>query len=301
MPGALEERLPAEATAGPDRCIACGGELDVPRRYGAVELAACADCGSRTAVPRPTPVDVAELHDSEEYFGKTYFEARRGQRLAAERRFRRLLRLLPSTGFGGRRLLDIGCDTGELAAAAARIAQLEPYGVDVAARPLDAARAAGVEVFHGELAAAPASFDDFALVTAIDVVEHTADPVAFLASARERLATDGVVYLETPNWDSLVYRIGSLLARAPRANASGALVRLFPPEHVQYFTSRGLTRVAERAGFRPVEVLTRDLEATALAGGMALRIAMWILQIPDRLSRRGILLCALLAPEDDSA
>lgn len=299
MAAALEQpRAVPERTAV--RCVACDGLLGPPRRFGAVSLARCGTCGTRTAVPRPTPADVAALHDSEAYHEKRYFEARRGRVDAAERRFRRVAsvvgRTKPSLDLAGRRLLDVGCDTGEFPAAAARVAGVVPFGVEVADRSLAAARAAGIEMFHGDLAAAPAEFADFALITAIDVLEHVADPGSLLREAVKRLAPDGAVYLETPNWRSLVYALGRGLAKVPRANASRALDRLFPPEHVQYFTRDGLTRLAAAAALKPLALFARPLAHDAVAGSAALRVALDVLQLPDRAVREEILLCALLEP-----
>jgi 2-polyprenyl-6-hydroxyphenyl methylase/3-demethylubiquinone-9 3-methyltransferase len=197
-------------------------------------------------------------------------------------------------------MLDIGCDTGELLAAAKRLAGVEAYGVDVAQRPLEAARAAGVTTHHGDVATAPPSFTDFALVTAVDVIEHVADPVAFLTEARSRLASDGAIYVETPNWHSTVYALGRLLTRAPGTSRSGALERLFPPEHVQYFTAQGLRIAAQRAGLLPLDVFTRVLPADALAGNVALKVAVSALQLPDRPFGRELLLCAILVPAEQT-
>jgi SAM-dependent methyltransferase len=264
---------------------------------GAATLAACRACGTLTADPRPTPEQTAEVHDSEDYFHKAYFEGRRDRPEATERRFRSLLGLIgdvrPDVKPDGARLLDIGCDTGAFAAAGARLGGFVPYGVDVARRPLDAARAAGVNAFHGDLAAAPETFDDFGLITAIDVIEHVADPVRVLADARRRLARAGLVYVETPNRCASTYVVGGILARLSRLNSSAAMARLFPPEHVQYFTAAGLERAAGRAGLRPLRIFGRRLGREALVGGAALQLGMAALQFPDALRSERLLICGL--------
>jgi SAM-dependent methyltransferase len=237
-------------------------------------------------VPRPTPEEVVLLHDSETYFAKPYFAQRRGRTEAAERRARRVLAALPPRPLAGRRLLDVGCDTGDFAAAAARVADLVPCGVDVSVRALDQARAHGVETFHGEIADSP--FEDVALVTAIDVLEHVAEPAALLRAARARLSSDGLIYLETPNAIARIYRLGRALARVPGANHTPALQRLFPPEHLQYLTSNGLEGLAARSGVRPASLFTRRLDE--VAGGRALLAGLDALQIGGS----EILLCAVL-------
>jgi 2-polyprenyl-3-methyl-5-hydroxy-6-metoxy-1,4-benzoquinol methylase len=281
-------------------CVACGGTLTAPEQLGAVALAACARCGSRTAIPRLSASESNALHDSADYFTKEYFSARRDREELTRRRFQRLLDLLahekPDLHLRGRRMLDVGCDTGEFLLTARDVAGIDPYGVDVAQRPIEIARSRGVEAAATDLGQAPPGYLDFALVSAIDVVEHVPNPVALLSEIRRRLAPDGVVYLETPNWDSSVYAVGRRVARISADRPSAALGRLFPPEHTQYFTADGLRALADQAGLRPVSIFTQRLRTEALAAGVALKTAMWLLQVPDRALHREILLSSLLVP-----
>jgi SAM-dependent methyltransferase len=245
-------------------------------------------------------MQAAALHDSAEYFEKEYFDARRGQEVVTERRARRVLDLVaanrPELRLAGARVLDIGCDTGEFASALARLCGAESYGVDVAARPLERARELGLEVSHGDLSHAPHNFENFALVTAIDLIEHVPDPGALLEEIGRRLAPRGLVYLETPNWRSAVYAVGSLAARALGSRPRLAFERLFPPEHVQYFTSEGLRALTHGTGFRPVTLFAQPLRREALAAGPLVAAGVGAIQIADRLTGREILLSALLEP-----
>lgn len=274
----------------------------MPQRLGAATLAACVACGSRTAVPRPSLAETAALHDSVDYFEKEYFEARRGRGAVTERRARRILELVaakrPEERLTTGRILDVGCDTGEFVSALARLCGAEAYGVDVAARPLRRAQELGLEVSHGDLTQAPDHFENFALVTAIDVIEHVPDPGALLEEIRRRLAPGGLVYLETPNWYSAVYAMGSVAARVLRDRPRMAFDRLFPPEHVQYFTPEGLCALVPRAGFRPIALFAQPLRNDALATGHLVAAAVGAIQIVDRLTRREILLSALLEPRN---
>lgn len=288
------------ASAALPRCVACGGALSEARRLGAAWLAVCMTCGSRTAVPRPSAADAAALHDSPQYFEKEYFDARRGREAVTERRARRILNLVathrPQAAQAPARVLDVGCDTGEFASVLARLCGAQAYGVDVAARPLARARALGLEVNHGDLSQAPVSFENFGLVTAIDVIEHVPDPASLLEEIRQRLAPGGLVYLETPNWRSAVYAVGSLAARALDSRPRPAFDRLFPPEHVQYFTPEGLRALASRAGFGALALFAQPLRREALAAGPLLAAGVGAVQIVDRLTGREILLSALLEP-----
>ena len=109
----------------------------------------------------------------------------------------------------GKSALDVGCGAGLLAEALARLGA-KVTAIDAAPELIAVAkehaagsglvidyRAGGVEDLRG-------SFD---LVTAMEVVEHVADPRAFLAALAARLAPGGLLILSTPNrtaWSRLL-------------------------------------------------------------------------------------------------
>ena len=105
----------------------------------------------------------------------------------------------------GKRALDVGCGAGLLCEPLARLGA-EVTGVDAAPELIAAARdhaaavglgidyhAVGVEALDGV----------YDLVTAMEVVEHVADPAAFVRSLAARLAPGGLMILSTPNRTAL--------------------------------------------------------------------------------------------------
>jgi 2-polyprenyl-6-hydroxyphenyl methylase/3-demethylubiquinone-9 3-methyltransferase len=109
----------------------------------------------------------------------------------------------------GRTALDVGCGAGLLAEPLARMGA-SVTGIDVAPELIAAARehamgqrleidyrAVPVEAVEGQ----------FDLVTALEVIEHVAEPAAFLRSLSDRLAPGGLLILSTPNatdWSRLL-------------------------------------------------------------------------------------------------
>lgn len=283
--------------------MVCGVTVDDTRRVEirTGRLARCPSCQSWTYLPRPSAPQQAALHDNAAYFQHEYFRGRREERAKiaprCQRVFSHIAEVADLRSLTGERLLDIGCDTGSFALAAAEGYGLVPMGVDVAARAVAEARARGVHAFHGEIGEAPAEFSGFRIVTAVDVIEHTVDPGAFLLDVSSRMAPGGLLYVQTPNLDSTVYRIGGQLCRLTAARPRSLFERLFPPQHIQYISRRGLRALAARAGLAVASLRTRVLPATDVATSPLMRAAVMALQCLDVPRREEILICAVLRKE----
>jgi SAM-dependent methyltransferase len=281
------------------RCAVCGRALSsrAAVRLRAARLVACASCGSWTYFPRGGSAGQAALHDSEEYFDHPYFALRRTVTPAQRRRcrdvFARLSDAIDPSRLRGARLLDIGCDTGAFLKAAQEEFGVVPVGVDVARRSIGIARESGIEAYQTTIEDAPAALADFPVATVIDLLEHVADPAAFLQALKARLRPGGVVYVETPNIRSAVFAFGRLLALLTRGRL-GLLERLFPPQHIQLFTERSLRGLAERAGFEIVRLGTRVLPASDISASPAALLPIGALQLCDRVLGSEILLWTVL-------
>ena len=102
----------------------------------------------------------------------------------------------------GRCALDVGCGAGLLCEPLARLGAAVT-GVDAAAENIAAAAAhaagAGLTIDYrcGDVSAL--GLRGFDLVTSLEVLEHVADPAAFIAALRAALAPGGLLILSTPN------------------------------------------------------------------------------------------------------
>ena len=109
----------------------------------------------------------------------------------------------------GKSALDVGCGAGLLAEPLARMGATVT-AVDAAPELIAAAKAhaagAGLTIDYRAVGV-EAVGERFDLVTAMEVVEHVADPRAFVASLAARLAPGGLLILSTPNrtaWSKLL-------------------------------------------------------------------------------------------------
>ena len=109
----------------------------------------------------------------------------------------------------GRTALDVGCGAGLLCEPLRRMGATVT-GVDAAPELIEAARAhaeaAGLAIDYraGGVEDVAGTFD---LVTAMEVIEHVADPAAFVHTLAARLAPGGLLVMSTPNrtpWSRLL-------------------------------------------------------------------------------------------------
>ena len=101
----------------------------------------------------------------------------------------------------GKNALDVGCGAGLLAEPLARLGA-KVTAIDAAAELIAAAKAhaegQGLAIDY-RASTAEALDGQFDLVTSMEVIEHVADPQAFVSSLARRLAPGGLLILSTPN------------------------------------------------------------------------------------------------------
>jgi SAM-dependent methyltransferase len=182
----------------------------------APELWRCEACASAfTQFPVPEP-------DARRLYAEGVGDRWSSPRPFEDTRAREVVHALEALFARGSRVLDIGCNTGELLDFAKRRGCVTA-GVELSAAGRAACEAHGHEIFE-ELSACTGSYD---VLTALDLVEHLYDVPGFLRRCHGLLADGGALVVVTgdPGWDE-----------ATREGPRWWYVQ--PPEHVVFPSRR---------------------------------------------------------------
>ena len=190
----------------------------------------------------------------------------------------------------GSLVLDVGCGSGVLLA---RMKSLgwETCGVEVDLNAVQAARARGLDIRHGQLDECRFPENHFDAIHLSHVIEHVYDPAALLRECHRVLKPGGKIIILTPNLESWGHR-----------RYRSAWLSLDPPRHLILFNRRNFRTLAEAAGFKIIRLdtsvhnawvwggLSRAIERTGRAemselGRPACLVSGAIFQLCERVRR----------------
>jgi SAM-dependent methyltransferase len=217
-------------------CVACGSTNARPLGLkNEFDVVSCAECDS-VYTPYSPWYSSASFYSgfylNEEELSPPEFVNARLEEITAE--------FLPFRK--NNRLLDIGCGAGNLLAAA-RKNGWDGQGLDVSASAVKHVRGLGFDVYEGELQDAAFPSQHFDVVTAAELLEHLIDPRPLLQEVARVLRPGGLFWTTTPHARGLSGRMLGLKWRC-----------IWPPEHLQLFSIRGLTKLLRDAGFRQLRI-----------------------------------------------
>lgn len=149
----------------------------------------------------------------------------------------------------GKRLLDVGCGTGEFIAFL-KENRFEVFGTELSSEAVQVANGKGLKVFSCTLANLKHQFASgqdctFDIITLLNVIEHVSNPDRIILDAIKYLRPGGIICIHVPNDFNelqLIYQ--------EKANKAPWWVAI--PDHTNYFDFESLNSFLEHLGFEIV-------------------------------------------------
>jgi SAM-dependent methyltransferase len=228
-------------------CHVCGAAQW--RTVGAIcgrRYALCAGCGVVRLVDRVAESALGLLYGH-------YYKPEELTREELERQLKnptfthRMKRIESMRGSRQRRIFEIGCGDGNFLAFMQR-AGWRVHGSEFSSETVSLVqRRHGIAITQSNATNDTPPASPYAVVAAYHVIEHVYQPSEWLRQVRTLIEPQGLLYLQTPNWDSLTHALTGL-----------AWSSMVFPEHVYLYTPKTLSAFLGHFGFEVLSVTTWD-------------------------------------------
>ena len=190
----------------------------------------CRDCGFIYSLLIPSEADYARVYGGYDYVGED--AARTPTSIAKEAALAARL----ADGKTGK-VIDVAAGAGRF------LEHFQALGWDCTATEFNEAmcrylEAKGFTAYRGGLFPEGAPDGAFDIVIFTEIIEHINNPMPVLARLARLLRPGGIIYITTPNWNSIE-------RRALKSDWG----MLCWPEHITYWTPRHVDRALRQAGF----------------------------------------------------
>ena len=146
------------------------------------------------------------------------------------------------------KILDVGCGIGYFLEVA-KERGWDVYGTEYTNEAIQICSSKGINMQKGILSSRNYQNEEFDIITSFEVIEHINNPIDELTNFYKLLRKGGLVYLTTPNFNSLLrYRLKS------EYNV------ICYPEHLSYYTPKTLKKL-----FTSVSFKTKKIESTGIS------------------------------------
>jgi 2-polyprenyl-3-methyl-5-hydroxy-6-metoxy-1,4-benzoquinol methylase len=145
------------------------------------------------------------------------------------------------------RILDVGCGDG-IFLEQAKKRGWDVHGTEYAEKWVNRCREKGISMIQGKMDPSNYEAGSFDAVIYMEVIEHINNPREELDNARKVLRDGGVVFLTTPNYNSITRRLLSTDWNV-----------ICYPEHLSYYTPRTLAKLFTENGFEKIAIHTKGV------------------------------------------
>ena len=148
------------------------------------------------------------------------------------------------------KLLDIGCGVGSFLVEAKKRGW-EVYGTEFSKVSAEFCIKKGIQCNIGILDEKNYLPEMFDVITSFEVIEHINNPQSELKKIHEILRKDGIFYITTPNFNSLI-----------RFKLKSKYNVICYPEHLTYYTRKTLGNALKISGFKKLKIETTGISLT---------------------------------------
>lgn len=224
------------------QCLICGSsQLKQLKGYESQFLVRCKACGFTFAGKIPGQQELVQYYDG--YRRNHYLSP------VTIKRYHQLLERFESGKSIGN-MIDVGCGSGYFLEAAKQKGW-QVFGTEFTDAAVSICRGKGINMSQGPLDARNYQPESFDVVTSFEVLEHINNPLEEAKQFHALLRRGGMVYVTTPNFNSL-----SRFILKSKWNV------LTYPEHLSYFTPATLKNLFSDCGFRLVRMETTGISIT---------------------------------------
>lgn len=184
-----------------------------------------------------------------------------------------ILRLIEKST-SGRKLLDIGCGEGTFSAIATQRGW-QVKALDVSSAATQAAKKEyGLDTITSGFPSADLDEHAFDAIVMLDFLEHIPNPVEALSSARKLLHRGGVLYINSPNHNSLLCFLIDVLGKIPLSPIRSLLTSYYNPAHVVIFSPQSLSSLIEISSFKTISTGKNNPILDRLELSLALKLVI---------------------------
>ncbi|PWL30505.1 MAG: hypothetical protein DCO96_05885 [Fluviicola sp. XM-24bin1] len=226
-------------------CLICNStQLEKLANYTEVGLVKCNSCSFVFSECIPS---IQELVD---YYSNNYERTSYLSPITVKRFNEILDRFEPFRKTG--KLLDIGAGYGFFMEVA-KERGWDVYGSELTDEAVNHCEGKGLKMYKGEFHKLDLEPESFDVIVSIEVLEHLNTPVQYANKAKEILRKGGVLYLTTPNFNSILrYRLKE------QYNV------IEYPNHLCYYTPQTLNNLFATHGFNKLDIKTTGISLTRL-------------------------------------
>ncbi len=206
-------------------------------------LVKCKRCGLIYVNPRLSENKLSDLYHQEyfSFYSRDASEQSRKREKTFKVEIAELENIAGKLGLA-RKILDVGCGGGFFLNSLDD--SWEKHGLELNPAAAEFAREkSGIDVFNGKLEDSDFPDETFDVIKMRGIIEHLPDPLGELYRVRRILRKGGLLTINTPNMGSICGKIYREKFRM-----------VCPTHHIYYFSTRTLSLMLEKAGFKICKV-----------------------------------------------